>query len=200
MGREHSKDTHIGVAYHQDCRKEPDAMRQTNWHVITGAPCSGKTTVIKEIEQRGTRVIHEVARSYIDEQLGKGLRLEQIKADVLQFERHILHAKIRIEEALTDIEPVFLDRGVPDSIAYYRLEGLDPAEPLAFSRRARYRRVFFFERFQLLEDDVRSEDDIMAAKLNDLLLEAYAQIGYDIIRVPAMPVKERTDLVLKAID
>ena len=175
-------------------------MRQTNWHVITGAPCSGKTSVIREIEQRGTRVIHEFARSYIDEQLGKGLHLDQIKADVLRFERHILHAKIRIEEALTETEPVFLDRGVPDSIAYYRLEGLDPAEPLALSHKARYRQVFFFERFKFLKDDVRSEDDMMAAKLNDLLLEAYAQIGYDIIRVPVMPVAERMDLVLRALN
>lgn len=174
-------------------------MRQTNWHVITGAPCSGKTSVIRQIEQGGTRVIHEVARSYIDQQLGKGLRLEQIKADVWQFERHILHAKIRIEAALGQTEPVFMDRGVPDSIAYYNLEGLDPAEPLAYSRKFRYRRVFFFERLDFLRDDVRSENEMMAATLNDLLLEAYAQIGYDIIRVPVMPVEARTDLVLRAI-
>lgn len=174
-------------------------MHQTNWHVITGAPCSGKTSVIKEIERRGIRVIHEVARGYIDRQLGKGLRLEQIKADVLQFERHILQEKIRIEDALTETEPVFFDRGVPDSIAYYHLEGLDPAEPLAYSRRTRYRRVFFFERFDFSQDEVRSEDELLAAKLNGLLLEAYAQIGYDIIRVPVMPVADRTDLVLRAI-
>ena len=174
-------------------------MRHTNWHVITGAPCSGKTSVIKEIERRGIRVIHEVARNYIDRQLGKGLRLEEIKADVLQFERHILQEKIRIEEALTETEPVFFDRGVPDSIAYYHLEGLDPAEPLTYSRRTRYRRVFFFERFDFLQDEVRSEDAMLAAKLNDLLLAAYAQIGYDVIRVPVMTVADRTDLVLRAI-
>jgi predicted ATPase len=174
-------------------------MRQTKWHVITGAPCSGKTSVIEEIGQRGIRVIHEIARSYIDRQLGKGLRLEQIKADVFQFERHILQAKIRIEAALRETELIFFDRGVPDSIAYYNLEGLDPAEPLAYSHRTRYRRVFFFERINLLKDEVRSEDETMAAKLNDLLLAAYAQTGYDIIRVPVMPVADRTDLVLRAI-
>ena len=71
-------------------------MRQTEWHIITGAPCSGKTTVIKDLAQRGIRVIHEAARAYIDRQLGRGLGLDQIKTDMLQFERHILHAKIRI--------------------------------------------------------------------------------------------------------
>ena len=174
-------------------------MRQTNWHIITGAPCSGKTTVIKEIEQRGIRVIHEVARAYIDRQLGKGLRLDQIKADMLQFERHILHAKVRIEDSLTKTDPVFFDRGVPDSIAYYNLEGLDPAEPLKHSRRTRYRRIFFFERFDFLNDKVRSEDEMIAARLNDLLLKAYGEIGYDITMVPVMPVIDRVDLVLESI-
>ncbi len=175
-------------------------MHPTDWHIITGAPCSGKTTVIKDIEQRGIRVIHEAARAYIDRQLGKGLRLDQIKADLLQFERHILHAKIRIEDALTKTEPVFFDRGVPDSIAYYILEGLDPAEPLKLSRRIRYRRIFFFERFDFLKDGVRSEDEMVAARLNDLLLEAYGKLGYDVVMVPVMPVADRTDLVLANIN
>jgi len=175
-------------------------VRQTNWHIITGAPCSGKTTVIKEIEPRGIRVIQEVARAYIDRQLGKGLRLKQIKADLLQFERQILHAKIRIEESLTATEPVVFDRGVPDSIAYYNLEGLDPAEPLKYSRRTCYRRIFFFERFDFLKDGVRSEDEKIAARLNDLLIDAYGQVGYDIIMVPVMPVIDRVDLVLENIN
>ena len=175
-------------------------MHQTNWHIITGAPCSGKTTVIKEIEQRGIRVIHEVARACIDRQLDKGLPLDQIKADMLQFERQILQAKIRIEDSLTKTEPVFFDRGVPDSIAYYNLEGLDPAEPLKYSRRNRYRRIFFFERFEFFKDQVRSEDEMMAARLNDLLLAAYGKIGYDITMVPVMPVKDRVDLVLENIN
>jgi predicted ATPase len=186
--------------YHYNGRKEPDTMRQTNWYIITGAPSSGKTSVINEIERRGIRVVHEVARAYIDRQLGQGLRLEQIKSDMLQFERHILHTKIKIEDALPEGEPVFFDRGVPDSIAYFILEGLDPAEPFRYSRRNHYRRIFFFERFDFLKDKVRSEDEMTAGRLNNLLLEAYGKIGYDVVMVPVMPVEERVDLVLENIN
>ncbi|MHC4071894.1 MAG: AAA family ATPase, partial [Planctomycetota bacterium] len=28
---------------------------QTNWHVITGAPCSGKTTLIDQLADKGFR-------------------------------------------------------------------------------------------------------------------------------------------------
>ena len=187
------------AGYHDSIRKEQDTMSETNWHVITGAPCSGKTAVIKEIERRGFHVIHEVARAYIDRQLSAGRQLEQIKADIQQFEHHILHAKIRIEDSLWKSRPVFFDRGIPDSIAYFNLEGLDPAEPLKYSRRTDYRRVFFFERFDFLKDEVRSEDEKIAARLNDLLLDAYGQAGYNVIMVPVLSVKDRTDLILEKL-
>jgi predicted ATPase len=41
-------------------------MSETNWYVITGAPSSGKTTLLKELEELGYRVIHEVARAFIE--------------------------------------------------------------------------------------------------------------------------------------
>ena len=173
--------------------------RQIKWYVITGAPCSGKTAVIEELERRGYGVIHEVARAYIDRQLSRGMQLYQIKADVLQFERHILHEKVRIEASLSKSETIFFDRGIPDSIAYFKLEGLDPEEPLRYSKSSSYRLIFFFERLDFLKDKVRSEDVKIAARLNDLLLTAYRQVGYDIVMVPVMPVIDRADLVLENI-
>jgi predicted ATPase len=158
-----------------------------------------RTSVIREIERRGHQVIHEVARAYIDRQLSRGWQIDQIKADIRQFEHHILHEKIRIEASLKKADPIFFDRGVPDSIAYFVLEGLDPAEPLKYSRQTGYSRVFFFERLNFHQDDVRSEDDVIAARLNDLLLDAYEKAGYTVIMVPVMAVKDRADLILEAI-
>lgn len=172
-------------------------MGQRNWHVITGAPCSGKTAVIDELERRGHAVIREVARAYIDAQLASGLSLAMIKADVRQFERHILLAKVKIEASLSKTATIFFDRGIPDSIAYYQLEGLNPEEALEFSKATRYRRIFFFERFDFLKDGVRSEDEKTAARLDALLREAYRRSGYDLVLVPVMGIKDRTDLVLE---
>ena len=168
----------------------------THWHVITGAPSSGKTTVINGLADRGFRVKHEVARAYIDQRLAAGETLEQIKADPLAFERHILFTKVDIEEQLPPAETVFLDRAVPDSIAYFELEGLDTSEPLELSRRWRYRRVFLFEQLFFEKDQVRWEDQDQAARLEDMLSRAYAQLDYEVTRVPVMPVHERIDFVL----
>jgi len=175
-------------------------MQQTNWHVITGAPCSGKTSVIRELEQLGYPVVHEVARAYIDERLQHGETLAKIKADILSFEHHILYKKIEIEQSLLKKETVFLDRAVPDSIGYYTLEGLDPYDPIQKSKLWRYKRIFFFDRIPFEKDRVRSEDEKVAEKLDGLLKESYRMMNYEIIVVPLMTVNERVSFVLSMLN
>jgi len=174
-------------------------MQRTNWYVITGAPCSGKTAVICELEQLGYQVVHEVARAYIDKELKKGKSIARIKADVLPFERHILNKKIEIEKSLSKGATVFLDRAVPDSIGYYILEGLNPDEPIKKSKQIFYKKIFFFERIKFKKDRVRSEDDHIADRLDYFLKESYKMLGYKIIIVPVLTVEDRGDSILKHV-
>ncbi len=171
-------------------------MQQTNWHVITGAPCAGKTAVIHELERLGYPVVHEVARAYIDRRLQNGETIAQIKADIFSFESHILYKKIEIEQSLSKDETIFLDRAVPDSIGYYILEGLNPADPIQKSRLWRYKKIFFFERVPFEPDPVRSEDDEIASRLDGLLKKSYWMLGYEIIVVPFETVNARVNFIL----
>ena len=171
-------------------------MLNTNWYVITGAPSSGKTSVICELERLGYRIVHEVARAYIDEELKKGRTIEQIKFDEIAFERHILYEKIKIEESLPKKEIIFFDRAVPDSIAYFKSAGLNPNEPVKKSNLVRYKKIFLFERLEFEKDRVRSEDEVKAAELELLLMDVYQMLGYNIVHVPVLSVQERTDFIL----
>ena len=174
------------------------AVKQTRWTVITGAPCSGKTSVIRVLEKRGLPVVHEVARSFIDRQLARGLSMARIKADPVSFEQGILAEKLAIEASLPPDRGVFLDRGVPDSIAYFRFEGLDTRAPVAASRIRRYRRVFLLDRLAMAPDPVRTEDEAAAVRLEALLIESYRRLGYLLIRIPAVSLQERVEQVLQA--
>jgi predicted ATPase len=171
-------------------------VRLTRWCVITGAPSSGKTEVILHLERRGQRVVHEAARAYIEQELEKGRTIQKIKEDPLRFERCILRRKVDIESRLPATERLFLDRAVPDSIAYFRFEGLDSSEPEQQSRQIRYHRVFFFDRLPFNHDPVRSEDETSAETLERLLKVSYHELGYVLIRVPVMPVAQRAQWVL----
>lgn len=174
-------------------------MYSTNWCVITGAPCSGKTTVIRELEKRGYRVVQEIARAHIDKALMKGKTIQEIKADIKAFEQHILDKKVEIEASLPKNETIFLDRAIPDSIAYFTLEGLDPEGPIEKSRITRYQKIFFFEKLAFQKDAVRSEDEKIAAELDRLLQKSYQMLGYEIIHVPLAPVGDRVEFVLKNV-
>lgn len=174
-------------------------IRRTRWRVITGAPCSGKTAVIEELAHRGHPVVPETARAHIDRELARGRCLEEIKADPAAFEGRIFHTKLELENRLPAGQPYFLDRGLPDSIAYFRLEGLDPEEPRTHSRQVRYHRVFLFERLDFLKDPVRSENTQTAALIERLIEEAYGSLGYPLVRVPVLTVAERADYVLARV-
>jgi len=174
-------------------------IRYTNWYVITGAPCSGKTSVIRELERLGYRVVHEVARAYIDAQLNKGKNLKQIKGNGLAFEHHILNCKVEIEASLAQDDVVFLDRALPDSIAYFKKEGLDPNEPLEKSKAVRYKKVFLLERLVFEKDPVRSEDEASALELERLIKDSYQMLGYDVVCVPVLSIQERTEFILQRI-
>jgi predicted ATPase len=174
-------------------------MRITNWYVITGAPCSGKTSVISSLEQLGYMVVHETARAYINEELDKGKNLDEIKADMSLFEHNIFYRKIEIEASIPDKAIVFLDRAIPDSIAYFRFAGLNPEEPEKESADIRYRKIFLFDRLRIKHDEVRNENDEDSILIDRLIEETYKTLGYEIMRVPVLPVGRRIDFILENI-
>ena len=145
-------------------------------------------------------MVHEVARAHIDEEMQGGKSLEQIKADRYQFENHIFLTKLKIEASLPQNDIVFFDRAVPDSIAYFQLEGLDPSQPIEKSNLVRYKKIFLFERLAFLEDGIRSEDDLLADRIDNLIETAYRMLKYDIVRVPAISVEERTAFILDRLE
>jgi predicted ATPase len=144
-------------------------------------------------------VVHEVARASIDKALKSGKSLASIKADVPAFERRILHEKIRIESLLPDRDILFLDRAVPDSIAYYKIEGLPSADPIEKSNAVRYKKIFFFEPLPFKKDTVRSENTDKATRIGRELDIGYRRLGYALVHVPVLPVPERTDFILKQL-
>ncbi len=175
-------------------------MGETNWHVVTGAPSSGKTTLIRELEKLGYRVVHEVARGYIEAQMEQGRTLEEIRADKRSFETWILNAKVAMEATLPKDEVIVFDRAIPDSIAYFEAAGLDKTEAVEKSPRNRYRKVFLLDRLPYKTDHARIEDKETAMKLDEGLERSYRMLGYDIIRIGVMSVQERLETVLQEIE
>lgn len=172
-------------------------MQKNNWCVITGAPNSGKSTILKELEKQGYKAYEEWARVYIDSEMQKGKTIEEIRVNELEFQKKILKLKIDFEKTLNPSSLLFLDRGIPDSIAYMKLcgYGKDPILKKA-SKNCTYKKVFLMELIKYESDYARTESQEEALILDRLLEDAYKDLGMNVIRVPKMPVAERMSFII----
>ncbi len=167
-------------------------------YIITGPSCAGKSTLVHELEARGFHVIKEVAKSYIIEQKEKGNSEPWLSKD---FQPAMLRLQIENESRIPEnASIVFLDRGVPDTLAFFEHRKQKvPAELAEKAKNHRYEKVFFLEPLTFFDKEgFRVEKDKDEAKvISKLIKKAYEKHGHEIIIVPAVSVKERADLIVK---
>ena len=173
---------------------------QTNWHVITGAPCSGKTTLLDQLAEEGFQTVPEVARHCYEREIARGRTIDEIRENPTALQRGINDMQLRIEHALRAIEVAFLDRGFPDCLTFYRVFGLNPNEILLECFHHRYASVFILDRLPFQRSKTLGpEDDATASFLDEWLARDYRALGYDILRVPVLPPQERLAFVLESL-
>jgi predicted ATPase len=171
---------------------------QTNWHVITGAARSGKTTLIDLLAEKGFQTVPETGRQYLEREMARGRTLDEIFESETD-ERGMKDLQLRIEHGLRAIDVVFLDRALPDSLTYYRASGLSPNEFLAECFHHRYASIFVLERLPFQQNGARIEDDAFAGLLDEWLARDYHTLGYSVVRVPVLSPQERLAFVLERL-
>lgn len=171
------------------------SKNKTNWFVFSGRSSSGISTTLAELAKQGFRTISEAARTYINEQLGKGLTIQEIRKDEASFQRAVLKKKIEIENNLPKEELILFDRAIPDSVPYYEVNGIDPQEALAVCEPGLYKKIFFLEPVNYIKDYARTESEETLNKLTARLKQTYLDLGYQVVAIPALSVEERVKLI-----
>ena len=187
-----------------DIKLDPDILitpfrEQTNWHVITGASSSGKTTLIDQLASKGFRTFPEAGRQYFERELAKGRTIDEIRKDRAAMTREIYDLWLLCNEGLRSADVTFLDRGLPDALSFYRFAGMDPNEILSDCFQHRYASVFILDRLPYQQDGIRGGDDTSAAYFDIWMERDYSALGYKIIRVPVLPPEERLEFVLEKL-
>lgn len=175
------------------------SAQPTQWIVITGAPCAGKTTLIEAFHARGYTISPEVARAMIDRRLAAGETIDDIVADKAKLQVDILNEGIARHATLDPQQLIFMDRGLPDSIGYFNVFHLDTAPAVAASQQYRYRKIYILDALPLVHDNARVEDNETAALIGRLITQAYSDLGYDIVRIPVLTIDQRVDMILADI-
>jgi predicted ATPase len=170
--------------------------------IISGGPGFGKTSIIDEIEKRNYNVMHEVSRSIIKEQLESGGDILPWKNlttfSILLFERR---AK-QFQEAAEN-KWVFFDRGIPDIVAYMGKDELEipSSYMLKLEECNYYPLVFIVPPWQEIfkNDAERMENYKTACEINEIIIETYSNLGYEIVILPKVSIKERAEFILSKI-
>lgn len=172
----------------------------TNWYVITGGPSTGKTTVINELQERGYNTTIEHARHYIDTMRIEGETVEEIRNNKRKFQLGVLDMQIEQEASIKPEDTVFLDRAIPDALAYYRFLKLEVDDILTKAiQNAHYKKIFILDRLPLINDYARLENENEQIKIHSLITEVYEVLGFPIVYVPVLPPNKRVDFILNNI-
>ena len=165
---------------------------------LTGGPGVGKTALLDHLASMGFVTVREAARDVIHEQL-------LLDSDVLpwrdqsSFQRHVLGLQLR-RESVADGPVVFMDRGIPDGIAYLRAYNHSVFRDMLVHARDRYDGVFMVEPHgEYVDDAERREDPEEAQMLHGVIEATYRDLGYDLVSVPSMPVAQRSEFVLERV-
>lgn len=176
--------------------------------VITGAPGTGKTSVIEALSNAGFLCFPEVIREFTEEEVSTK-NPEQLTSnpivfadDSMDFNSKLLAGRTRQHQnANFNEHPVnFYDRGVVDVLAY--MDFFDQTYPNEFINTCelyRYEAVFIMPPWEdIFHEEVgRYESFSEANSLHQSLMNRYQAFGYQPIVVPTDTIENRTQFILK---
>ena len=173
-----------------------------NWYVITGGPSTGKTTLIEELKKLGHKTYPEAARTVIDKALEKGITVEKLRSDEKNFQDKVTKLKSKIESDHSVDTVTFFDRGMHDTLAYFRHYGFDIEDwTKELLDNSRYKKVFLLEPLPKYKNDyARTENKHFRKNINQLIYEAYREYGMEPIIVPAIGLNNRVKFITDIID
>ncbi len=171
--------------------------------VITGGPGTGKTSIINELKRRDHICMEEISRQITLDARKKGVEQLFLTKPLLFSELLLKGRKSQfIEASKMPNDLVFLDRGIPDIVAY--MDYIGDNYPKLFIEACEinvYDHVFILAPWQeiFISDNERYENFDQAIEIHNHLVNTYAKYNYKLIDVPFNSVETRTDYILNSI-
>ena len=171
--------------------------------VIIGGPGTGKTTIIDSLLAKGYCCYPEISREVTLEAKKQGIEQLFLENPLLFSELLLEGRKKQFHNAQNEPHDfVFLDRGIPDVLAYMHYIG--DSYPAFFDLACRehiYTKIFLLPPWEEIyeSDNERYENFEQATLIYNHLTETYQKYGYHLIEVPKGTVEERISFILNQL-
>lgn len=169
-------------------------------YIITGAPGTGKSTLIEALQGQGISCLKEVSRAVIISEQNNdkdGMPWKNIERFT-----HLVFKQTQ-SALLNDKESIFCDRSLVDNLAYLNHYNKTPPNYLkAFDYKKYYHSTVFFA---LPWDTIYKTDKQRPEGFDEQLIlskqlqNTYLKEGFNLVYLPFLTVNERVDFILKRI-
>lgn len=179
--------------------------------VITGAPGTGKTSIVNGLEKKGFHCFHEIIRDMTSQAKKEGNPENMVSnplvfvEDALQFNKDLLYGRANhFNESLkSKVSMNIFDRGIPDVLAYMDFFDQEYGQEfISVCEAHKYDAIFIAPPWKEIytSDNERLESFDEAQELHDALMNTYTQFGYNPIIIPKKPIVERVSFVLETLN
>lgn len=176
-------------------------MKKKNYFILTGAPGSGKTSVLDSLRERITCVEEPARRVLKDNALEGEPNLSERKPGL--FVELLLEYSIESYDRELQGDGFFLfDRGVPDVMAYAEWYCFPLQKFKSASLEYEYNPlVFVAEPWEEIytQDSERKMTFAQTQVFHEMLLKSYESLGYILIPLPNQSVADRAQFILSKI-
>ncbi len=172
--------------------------------VITGGPGTGKSSIINELIKRDCTCFEEVSRQVTLDARKDGIE-QLFLTKPLLFSERLLEARTQqfIDAESVDANTVFLDRGLPDVLAYMDYaKSIYPKYFIETCERYKYDKAFVLSPWQeiFVSDSERYENFNQAVEIHHALLNTYETFDYELLDVPFDTIEKRADFIIDALN
>ncbi len=163
--------------------------------VIIGGPGSGKTSIINELIDKGFCCYPEISREVTLRAKADGIEQLFLTNPIL-FSELLLEGRIQqFKNAQNEShEIVFIDRGIPDVLAYMKFIGDEYPDNFELACKENvYSKIFVLPPWKeiYVSDNERYESYEQAQEIHNHLVNTYQSYGYNLIEVPKETIENR---------